>query len=131
MDCSCVRHTELPHTSKLFADLLYHPDRLQPFYPYPIADAQAFAHAASQIDFPLEQRSALVAALGPLNPESANLELLSREGTVAVVTGQQVGLFSGPAYTIYKALTAVKLARDLARLGDHRGSGVLAGYRGP
>ena len=76
-----------------------------------------YAEAAKQIQYPDERRAALVASLRQTNGESASLDLLARPGTVAVVTGQQVGLFSGPAYTIYKALTAVRLASQLTERG--------------
>ncbi len=58
-----------------------------------------------------------MAALREQNGDSEALKTLAQPGTVAVVTGQQVGLFSGPAYTVFKALTAVRLARELSDRG--------------
>jgi bacillithiol biosynthesis cysteine-adding enzyme BshC len=116
MECSCVRHTEIPGTSKLFADLIYHFDRVEDLYPYRPNDIQALARAA-RFDFPEARRAALVQALTPLNQGNPSLARLAQQGTVAIVTGQQVGLFSGPAYTVYKALTAIKAAGELTEHG--------------
>jgi uncharacterized protein YllA (UPF0747 family) len=113
MGCLCVRQTDLPHTSALFADLVYHPDRTAAFYPHPYRNLSAYQDAARSIEFPEERRAALIAALRVQNPESPSLERLAQPGTLAVVTGQQAGLFSGPAYTFYKVLHAVRLAEWL------------------
>ena len=117
MECTCVRQTELPHTTKLFADLVYHPERVRGFYSYTQQDPESYLSAAKQIHLGAERRAALVSALREQNGPSHSLDLLAQPGTVAVVTGQQVGLFSGPAYTIYKALTAARLAKELTGRG--------------
>jgi bacillithiol synthase len=116
MESSCVRQTDLPGTSKLFADLIYHFDRVSDFYPWRPNNAAALA-AAAKFDFPDDRRAAVVQALTPLNHGNPSLDLLRQPGTVAIVTGQQVGLFSGPAYSVYKALTAIKAARELTAAG--------------
>ena len=114
---ACIRHTDLPGTSKLFSDFSYHFDRVAQFYEHNPHDPESFSRVAAQIDYPNARRAALVAALRARNGESENLRKLAEPGTVAVVTGQQVGLFSGPAYTIYKALTAVQVAQRLSLRG--------------
>ncbi len=117
MPVNCVRHTDLPSTSRLFADFLYDFDRVRPFYRHAPLEADSFTAAAREIDYPDDRRAALVAALAEINAEGEALDRLGQSGTVAVVTGQQVGLYSGPTYTVYKALTAVKLARRLTKSG--------------
>jgi len=72
------------------------------------------------VERPLD-RSALVQILGEQNRNFhcgvrtlANIDALLNDNTVAVVTGQQVGLFTGPLYTILKTVTTLKLVEQLA-----------------
>lgn len=117
MEPACIRHTEIPGTSRLFSDFTYHFDRVARFYRHDPHDFASLAAAALEVNYPDDRRAAVVQALTVQNGASESLDLLSRPGTVAVVTGQQVGLFSGPAYTLYKAITAARLARELSNQG--------------
>ncbi len=73
------------------------------------------ASAASRAVSPalLDVMGSQNAGLAPSPARERNLALLARPGTVAVVTGQQMGLFLGPLYTLYKAASAIVTARAL------------------
>jgi len=51
---------------------------------------------------------------GLADEAARRIDELAREGTLCVFTGQQAGLLTGPLYTIYKALSAVRQAQRLA-----------------
>lgn len=78
--------------------------------------AQAAASAAARrIDPTLVQALTLAnARLPPCPVRERHLANLAQPGTIAVVTGQQVGLFLGPLFSVYKAASAIALARTLA-----------------
>ena len=106
--------------SELFFDYLYNYDRVRQFFPTNFRENSSYESVINRIDGANIDRGVLQAVLAEQNStgsESArtgeNIRLLGRAGTYAVVTGQQVGLFGGPLYTLYKAITAVALAQKL------------------
>jgi bacillithiol biosynthesis cysteine-adding enzyme BshC len=124
MTATCIPYTHVPHTSLLLSDYLYHFDRLSSFYNGSPYQLQSYQNVASQVrkwKFDREIVCNVLAeqnrAFGCGEVTLGNIERLRRPETFAVVTGQQVGLFSGPVFTLYKALTTVKLAQYLNEQG--------------
>src|SRR5579872_812975 len=109
MDCRALASHRLPHQSKLFLDYLDHFFRVASFYEHP-PDMTSVSRTARELNFPPERRRQVAGVLRSQNTSlgaaPAVLENLDRleKGAVALVSGQQVGLFSGPAYSFYKAL---------------------------
>ncbi|HUL44444.1 MAG TPA: bacillithiol biosynthesis cysteine-adding enzyme BshC [Bacteroidota bacterium] len=114
----------LPHINGSFSDLyrdyISEFKSVQQFYQVDFHSLQQIASLADKRRSQVRDRSVLVEVLSDQNTVYGagqrtfdNIGLLADEKTFAVVTGQQVGLFGGPLYTIYKAITAIKLAETL------------------
>ena len=102
--------------SRLVEDYLDNAPGPAPFFPGSPWDLDAYRRKAEEVDgrFDAARRRAMAAAVQPTSPAAAErLERVVAEGGLFVTTGQQAGLFGGPLFTVYKALTAVALARAL------------------
>lgn len=119
-----LRFTEIPRTSRLFNDFLYDYEKVARFYTDRGRTISPLAEHARLVGAQEFDREHVANALERINRRAGSpdltfehIEMLRHPGSVAIVTGQQAGLFTGPLYTIHKALTVIKLAACLREQG--------------
>ena len=136
MEHDCLTPDSLPHIMRLYSDFLSWrskeaaPPKLVGLYGQR-PDLSGIKSAIRAITrgtsaYPKEMRSAVVEILRAQNVDfsggqlpievARNLDRLAGKA-VAIVTGQQVGLFGGPAYTFYKALSVLRIVEQLRKSG--------------
>jgi len=117
--------SNIPNQSKLFIEYQQNPDELAEFYGLSVnSHTQISQRIPTVLENYKTDREALCDALEEMNANCGasektleNIKLLREADCVAIVSGQQAGLFTGPLYTIYKALSAVRLTECLRARG--------------
>lgn len=120
-----IAFADLPGQTRLFTKYQEDPDSLREFYPNASLTVSGLSvNIREVLDNYHTDRKLLCDAIELQNrnfnaPDAVftNIERLRLPDTVAIVTGQQAGSFTGPIYTIYKALTAIKTVDQLRAIG--------------
>ncbi|MFQ5906877.1 MAG: bacillithiol biosynthesis cysteine-adding enzyme BshC, partial [bacterium] len=113
----------IPGLPRIFADYVLNFDRVRGLYRWDYRSIDSVSSAGVSCRSGFADRREIKPILLEQNKRFSddksvmeNIEKLC-DGGCAVVTGQQIGLFCGPLYTLYKAATAIRLAEELNRKG--------------
>ena len=122
-----IDYHQVPRQNPLFVKFMSDCEEVSEFYPSPTPPSidhllrQADALLKKPNPFPREQLAPLLTKFNRKieagDQVFSNIDKLSSPGTLAVVTGHQLGFLGGAAFTVYKAATAIRLAQILEEQG--------------
>lgn len=123
-----INFSDIPGHHNLFLDYLYEFDNVKQFYKYDFRNKENYLKVFKQISESKKENEKIAAIvdgqyqnLSSSSKTKENISLLSSNKTLAVVTGQQLGICGGPLYTLYKIITAIKLSSYLSgRYDDYK-----------
>jgi bacillithiol biosynthesis cysteine-adding enzyme BshC len=115
-----IPFAKIPRQTRLFLEYLEPSPAALSFYQRPptlAAMAELAGARLSGFSFPRREIASVLRRqnerFGADADARRNIDNLEKEDCFAVMTGQQVGLFGGPLYTIYKAFTALRVVERL------------------
>jgi bacillithiol biosynthesis cysteine-adding enzyme BshC len=116
-----VDFRKIPGITKLFSDFLYDFGKVERFYAGDFRKDKNYLRVLKSIKEKKYQREKLAAILKEQNqrfgaPDEVlkKIDLLKEPDSVVIFTGQQVCLFGGSLFIIYKAISALKLSEELS-----------------
>ncbi len=120
-----INYADLPRTeggfTQLYRDYVNDYQKVGHYFETDFHSFDSLKRYAHRISQRIRHRSTLVEVLLEQNKHYGvgdnsinNIQSLIDDNTFAIVTGQQVGMLGGPLYTVYKTITAIKLAKHLA-----------------
>lgn len=106
--------------NKLFKDYIYDFPKLKKYFKYDPGDIESYRGRIKKIEDSYNNSNREVLAdilrennkdLGAGDRTLENIDKLARKGSVIIIGGQQPGLFTGPAFIIYKIITVLRLSK--------------------
>ena len=121
-----INFSDIPTHQNLFLDYLHEFENVERFYGKNFRAVDQYLPLFQKLaekERPHRETIHEIIKAQYTNPNSSkktlqNIELLNSKKTIVVATGQQLGIFGGPLYTIYKSITAIKLCNHLKEIYD-------------